>query len=293
MHLLKAFSKDNQPIIAKFNPQVGMNLMSFTWGDFEIIDQCTSVLFNERCAGLGALIGPHFHHRKEGDIPNIEVSSLFPFTKHLLLNGQKEPFSHGIARYVPWNYKGDATSIFGTLNGSDEYQGIKLAALEGQDFTLEYQATITSEGLDIEYQVNSKKPSVIGLHYYYSLPGKQGEVFSRIDPMYHDFQGWKKVPHSWYHQLPNKLGLKVASTFDADFGFRPWANQLSSTITLKTSKYCLHITYQANSEENAWQLYHPKDATFVCIEPVSAKNPREAKKTFAHLKINIQVENLG
>ena len=33
--------------------------------DIEVIDQKTEPLYVERMAGLGALIGPHFHHRQK------------------------------------------------------------------------------------------------------------------------------------------------------------------------------------------------------------------------------------
>ncbi len=290
MHLLKSFSKNNEPLIATFNPQKGMNLMSFRWGNFEIMDVATKPLFDERSAGLGALIGPHFHHRQDKDIPNIEVISLFPFVKKLQEQGQKEPFSHGIARYVPWRFKGNTHSIYGILEGNDEFKGIKLSSLEGQDFRLEFQAVLSNEGLEIDYGVESEKSSVIGLHYYYSLPQKKGEVLSVVDPMYHDLSGWKKIPDSWY-QSPNLLCHKLTSEKEIDYGFRPLLDPQSSVIELHTAQYLLKISYQADSEENAWQLYRPNDSTFVCIEPVSAKNPREAIKSSSNLKIKIQIES--
>ena len=54
---------------ATFNPEVGMNLMSLKKDKIEAIDQSTRPLFEERCAGLGALIGPHFHNQRDDLLP--------------------------------------------------------------------------------------------------------------------------------------------------------------------------------------------------------------------------------
>jgi hypothetical protein len=87
-----------QNLQAIFLPEKGMNLISYKKDETEVIDQSTRNLFEERFAGLGALIGPHFHHRKTEVIPPIKDESLFPHIARLKAKGIQEPFSHGIDR---------------------------------------------------------------------------------------------------------------------------------------------------------------------------------------------------
>ena len=74
---IKNISKSGKPLEATFIPDGGMNLVSYKLGNIEVIDQNTHSLYEERKAGLGALIGPHFHHRQH--IPEFKFDdSLFP-----------------------------------------------------------------------------------------------------------------------------------------------------------------------------------------------------------------------
>ena len=55
---------------ATFLPEKGMNMISYKKGTLEVIDQSTKNLFDERFAGLGALIGPHFHPSRRNARPS-------------------------------------------------------------------------------------------------------------------------------------------------------------------------------------------------------------------------------
>ncbi|MCB1110840.1 MAG: hypothetical protein KDK64_07640, partial [Chlamydiia bacterium] len=179
---------------ATFLPEGGMNLIRYRLGDIEVIDPATRPLFDERFAGLGALIGPHFHHRQE--IPMNFDTSLFPHIAKVFAQGKKEPFSHGIARYVPWKYVASTTQIKGRLQGGDLYKGVPLKTFEGQDFDLSFEARLHPDGLFIEYKIESEKPSVLGLHYYYRLSGA-GVIHSTVQKTYRDQQEWKPLPEKW------------------------------------------------------------------------------------------------
>ena len=146
---IRGESTDGQMLEATFAPDKGMNLLSYKKGDIEVIDQSTKGLFDERCAGLGALIGPHFHHRNSRIVPPVEDKSLFPHLAALRAKGVKEPFSHGIARYVPWKVEASDNRIHAELSGKDEWKGVPIAQLEGQDFTMTYTASLESSGLNI------------------------------------------------------------------------------------------------------------------------------------------------
>ena len=75
---LKSQNTQGDIFEAMFLPDRGMNMISFKRGDVQVIDQSTRSLFEERFAGLGALIGPHFHHRNPAIIPKLKDESLFP-----------------------------------------------------------------------------------------------------------------------------------------------------------------------------------------------------------------------
>ena len=155
---------------AHFLPEKGMNFVSLKKGEIEAIDQSTRRGFEERFAGLGAMIGPHFHHRKL--LPPPPDPKLFPHVAN-----SSEPFSHGIGRYAPWNVEGSCEMhIDATLSGSDTWNGVALKDLEGQDFKMTYSAKLLDEGLQIELSVVSDTESIVGLHTYYALADGAGVV---------------------------------------------------------------------------------------------------------------------
>lgn len=282
-------SESGEKLTALFCPEKGMNLVSFKKEDLEILDQKTQHLFEERCAGLGALIGPHFHHRPESEITTGFDESIFPHINKLKAKGQKEYFSHGIARYVPWKYQASATQIEATLSGKDEYKGIKIKEFEGFDFEMRMHVSLIHDGLLIDLSIQSEKPSVIGFHYYYDLkPESFIEAF--VSETYRDNQDWKPLPKTWYDKTKNKLHFPLNQ--DCDYGFQSFLhdNHPFHKINLKSPCQILHVEYtSSNEKETSWQLYHPKNESFVCIEPLSAKNPRSPKLTSNNLQLKINI----
>ena len=267
---------------AIFSPQGGMNMKSLCFGNFEVIDQSTKGLFEERLAGLGALIGPHFYRRKEAIIPKLDLSP-FPHAKE-----GGDPFTHGIGRYAPWTFTKEPHKIDATLKGSDVWNGIKLSDLEGQDFTMRYTASIFKGGLDISLSVVSQADSLVGTHFYYSLPEGGGRVVSRVASDY--------IVKGKAEEIPASIGFdKESSTLnfsldqEADFTFHP-LSPLKGEIALETKAYTLLITYESASSENSWQLWHPKEKNFVCIEPISSFDPRHANLTVSSIKIRIELK---
>ncbi len=268
-------------------PGMGMNMASYRRGDIEVIDQSTRGLFEERYAGLGALIGPHFHRRPEAIIPPIKDDSLFPHVQRVKANGVKEPFSHGIARYAPWaTVESNETSVKAQLKGSDEWNGVALRDLEGQDFTIDFQATLSPKGLNLRLNVRSDTDSLMGIHYYYRLPKGDARVESEVLPTYCDQGQFKEIPADWSYQS-QKLTFPLNEA--ADYGFRPARNPLAGAIQLHTSEYTLSTHYQCTNAENSWQLYHPEGASFVCIEPMSALNPRKPRLSVSGLEIDLAI----
>lgn len=280
-------TKTGELLQATFLPEKGMNLISFKKGDIEIIDQSTQNLFEERYAGLGALIGPHFYHRKTETIPPIADESLFPHIARVKAKGIEEPFSHGIARYAPWRAESTNTSIKGQLSGKDLWNGVPLSALEGQNFNMGFEAHLHENGLFLNLSVVSDTDSVVGIHYYYALPGGKGRVISGVQNEVIIQGALQAIPSDWSFDSHQCLTFDLNQ--EADITFRPFPDPLKGNILLDTEKYQLRTRFENTCAENSWQLYHPKDGSFVCIEPISARDPRHANLTVSSIKIHLEI----
>jgi hypothetical protein len=264
---------------ATFLPEKGMNMISFKKGSIEVIDQSTKALFEERFAGLGALIGPHFHHRNPAIIPPVKDESLFPHIARVKERGVAEPFSHGIARYAPWKATATSSKVSAFLTGKDQWHGVPLAELEGQNFTLQFTAEMLPSGLFLDLSVVSDTDSLVGIHYYYHLPKGTGTIHSQI-------QKQNAIPIDAQHRMAYELNT------DVDLNFHPFPNPLEGIIILDAIDYRLTTKYICPSQENSWQLYHPKDASFVCIEPISSQDPRHPNLTVSNLHIHLLIESV-
>lgn len=279
--------KNNSGYEATYLPEKGMTLASFKKNGIEVIDQETLALFEERRAGLGPLIGPHFHQRPQSRVPKVENESLFPEIALARSLGRSDPFSHGLGRFAEWKVETSENSITATLSGKDLFRGVPLSQLEGQDFTLTYEASLKESGLHIDYSVVSETDSVVGLHYYYRLPHKRGVVQSKVGSLVQVNETKIAVPESWgYHDHELKFELNKP----ADFTFYPHPHPLATTIDLFTDEFDLSVHYSSPSQANGWQLWHPQDATFVCIEPLSAQNPRKPILSASSLKVHLAIQ---
>jgi hypothetical protein len=296
MELIKLESQtvDGTLVSATFCTDKGMNLVSLKFGPHELMDQTTSILFNQRAAGLGALIGPHFHHRKDKDIIIPKDPFLFPHLELLREKNIKEPFSHGIARYVPWDIKRkEKNGVEAQLSSQTKWQGVSFGELEGMDFEMTFKAFFNGTGLLIDYSIISQKPSVIGFHYYYALH-KEGPniIESQVKDRYVDGGETKKIPESFGYN-PGNHNLNFNLINNADYNFKPFSKfNFKSTIgsvKLKRPDYTLKVDYTCPSEESSWQLYHPKGAMFACIEPLSAIDPRKPKRNISGLALHISL----
>lgn len=285
--ILEHQTKQGERLQATFLPDKGMNLISLKKGDLEVIDQSTKNLFEERYAGLGALIGPHFHHRKLEIIPSIKDESLFPHIARIKAKGVQEPFSHGIARYAPWKAEATVNHVKAQLTGKDLWNGIALASLEGQNFNMQLEAHLGEQGLFLTLSVVSDTASIVGIHYYYRLPQGKGRVISEVQNQFAIQGELKPIPSDWQFDSQQRLIFDLQQ--EADFTFRPYPNPLHGNILLETEEYQLRTRYDCACAENCWQLYHPKEASFVCIEPLSSQDPRHPNLTVSSLNIHIEI----
>ena len=283
---LKNQAPDGSSLEAIFLPEKGMNLISFKKGSIEMIDPLTRPLFKERFSGLGPLIGPHFHRRKPEILPRIENEALFPHIERIRAQGILDPFSHGIARYCPWKAKATDHEISATISGKDTWEGVPLESLEGQNFQMYFKAKLTPLGLEIDLSVVSDADSVVGIHYYYRLPKNKGEISCKVAP--HCLEMGEKKPLPKIGEVNDQHTLSLSLEEVAlDHTLYPFPPSTRGEIILKTEEYTLKTLYKAFSEENSFQLYHPKGASFVCIEPLSASDPRHPNLSVSALQISL------
>lgn len=284
--ILKNTAEDGQLLEATFLPDKGMNLISYKKGTVEIIDQSTLNQFEERFAGLGPLIGPHFHRRRAACVPEVKDESLFPHIARIKSKGISDPFSHGIARYAPWQAVADSTKVEAALSGKDQWNGVALSDLEGQDFKMTFSAELTPVGLQLLLTVVSSTDSLVGLHYYYRLPDGKGRVISQSQNEFLENGMKKTLPSEW-------LGEQQRMVFDlaqsADYTFFPYPHPREGMILLETADYTLKTSYVTPSQENCWQLYHPEGASFACVEPISAQDPHHPNLSVSSLKVTLTI----
>ncbi len=279
--------QNGKPIRATFLPLQGMNMISYKKGDVEIIDQSTRPLFDERYAGLGPVIGPHFHRQRDDLIATGFDESLFPHIARVKANGTRDPFSHGIARYAPWNFTSTESEIHAKICGDDVWHGFHLKELEGADFKMEYTASLKSGMLKITLQVEcQERPCIAGLHTYYALGGNKGFVTSHVCDEYNVGGEFKKIPEKFFNRAHSHIKLSMDD--ELDFGFLPIDKTHGRTL-LETPSRSLSIRYESKNKDLSCQIYHPAGGSFVCIEPLSAKNPRNLDKYLGWVKISIEL----
>lgn len=276
---LSTHTDDGTTLEATFLPEAGMNLISYKLGDIEVIDQSTKGDFETARNGLGPLIGPHFHERPDYLVPKIKHE--FSHEKAMRESKKVDIFSHGVARYAPWNAHTKENSIHAVLSGEDTLEGIPLAEIEGQNFKMQFDAYLTSHGLKLDLSVVSDTDSVVGFHYYYSLGGGQSRVRAPVQKYFLSHSEKKSFPPEWH--LDPQHWLTYPLDKETDFTFFSYPSPLNGKIILETQTHHLVTHTSCVSSENSWQLWHPKGASFACVEPVSAQDPRKPNLTVSSI----------
>jgi galactose mutarotase-like enzyme len=283
---LSTHTEDGTPLTAAFAPDIGMNLVSYRLGDIEVIAQSTKSDFEKSRNGLGPLIGPHFHERKSHLIPRLDHE--FSHEKFMRERNKEDIFSHGVSRYAAWKAETKEDSIHAEISGEDNLEGIPLSTIEGQNFKMQFNARLTPLGLKLNLSVISDADSLVGFHYYYALPNGKGRVRSPIQNVYIENGEKKSIPESW--QLDAERWLTHPLENEIDYTFFSYPSPLEGTIILETDTYNLVTQTHCQSAENSWQLWHPKDASFVCIEPISSQDPRHPNLTVSSINATIRIQ---
>jgi len=276
----------SEEVLAIFSKEHGMNLLQLQVGKKELIAQSTKPLFEDRFAGLGSLIGPHFHHRPKEKITRVPSEEFFPHIARVKAKGSADPFSHGIARYAPWQIQESESSVTAKLHGDDLWNGIPLAQLEGFSFQMNLSASLLPNGISLDYSVESGEASVIGLHYYYTLPSSGGKIKAKVEKQFSENREWKPMPDSFLDEDGN---LCFDAMQEVDFGFIPKKGTDGFfEIFYENEEFTLKISFKADVEEISWQLFRPKDGSYICIEPLSARNPKNPTSKKSRLQVKIE-----
>lgn len=286
---LSTQTKEGALLEATFLPEKGMTLASYRLGDIETIDQSTKETFNQSRSGLGALIGPHFYERPAHLIP--EIDHEFAHEEVMRKKNKTDIFSHGVGRYASWNAEVDGNSIHAELTGKDELEGIPLSEIEGQDFKMLFDAHLTLEGLRLKLSVVSDRDSVVGFHYYYAIGNERtARVRAAVQDIYLDnLEGNRKknLPSDWKVNAQRVLTYPLDQSTDCTF--HPYPDLLHGEIVLETDSHDLEIRTSCPSAENSWQLWHPKGASFACVEPISSLNPRSPNLTVSEISATLTI----
>jgi galactose mutarotase-like enzyme len=278
---------EDKGIRATFDPEKGLNLISLMIEGHELIAQSTKKDFLDSSRGLGPLIGPHFYHRVADTIPYLDDNILDKLQKKLRFRRDSEPFSHGIARYVPWKVtKEQKNSFHAVLDSHDTVEGITLGEIEGFDFVMEFEATVYQRELRILYKAKStSQPVVVGLHTYYALEDSMKTIDLVGSPFYYDKLKKKSVPPDWY----GDHGLRIPLDKPLDYTFSPQLDKEGyGEVEVQRGVSTLLIQAKA-SPDLSFQLYRGENSPFICIEPIAALNPRIVTQKNASIEVRISL----
>lgn len=247
-------------------PDMGFAIVSWRLNGREILASETRHRFLKARKGLGPLILPHFN--QAGPIPQVDVTS-FPHVDYLRAGGIDHPFQHGIGRYVPWTTKSTPTSIVGRISGSHTLGGYALRDLTGFDFSALVRYRVFGNRLGVHLSVSGERPVAAGTHFYLSFAGAaSAEVF-----------------------LPNWAGggthtVTHEAAVDRVFPVKPPVQFRVAHTTLRTAGYELDVSFPVGVRPahsfGSLIVYSPRDASFVCVEPISYAVPeRNDKRHFS------------
>jgi galactose mutarotase-like enzyme len=230
-----------------------MSLVDFSVRGVPILDLTRQEIFLSFRKGLGPLILPHFNQDRR--IPPTDRGR-FPHARLLEERGIKDPFQHGVGRYVPWRFQAEGETVVGRIGGVDLYQEVPLRELEGFDFQAEVRYTLGEDGLEIAFDVSSREsPVACGIHFYYDLVDRGSAAV--VLPL---------AGTAEERVLRLDRGLDQAFPFPKDRGER-------LSCLLRTAAYTLTTTVRVQGPPaetfDAVIVFSPEGESFACVEPLS------------------------
>jgi galactose mutarotase-like enzyme len=254
-------------------PEVGLSLLSFRYRGRELLALDTGESFRRCRKGLGPLIIPHFN--QAGPLPAVTPDS-FPHIPHVQSLGVHHPFQHGIGRYVPWRYRAGPESLVGTMDGTMHYRGYTYAQLTGYDFTAEVTYRVREDGLQILFALEAEHPVAAGIHFYYHLP----------DPTNASVEASSCITGPLPFPIPCGIPVNAVFSTAACPPGHSWCSLTTDSWTLRTDFTC---SGRPESSFDSLVIFHPENARFVCIEPLSspAGEENQKKSFFGEIRLSI------
>lgn len=250
---LKAKTLDGTDLIATFLPDEGMRLYSFKHGDLEVIEQSIA----------SSLVGPYYGRRNPRILPS--------FPEIIPHKEGEDPFLNGIGPHIAWKYESSESTVRAAINGKEEWNGVLLSKLQGQNFKYLFNASLTSDGLKLILSTVSDTDSLAGIQYSYRLPKGYGTIAADI----------REQPEM------NQATIDIQQPCDSIY--HPYINPCIGRILLDTGAYCLQTEYRCASAENCWRLFRPTKGDYVTIGPMSADNPLKPCLTVTTIEITLQI----
>ncbi len=275
-------SDDSGMLQAVVLPGEGMTLSSLQLDGIEAICQDRAREYQACRKGFGPLIGPHFNQRVQLPAAALENPGRWPQAAALAQLGIRDIWQHGVARYVPWDYTVMPDGIRASLTGRRRLAGILLRDIQGGDFELRLEMRIDGASLRIHYTAEADFPPVIGLHYYYELPDDRGRVRAPVTGWMQPHQPAVAIPAAWMDAAGRRLELELDRELDHVFPLRP------GPIELETSTHRVWTIPEMGVQSLV--VFHPGPNGWVCVEPLSAANPRQPSGTRAEMALTIRLE---
>lgn len=279
--ILKKRTDNGMELEATFCPDLGMNLLSYKRNGIEVIAPWTE---NSNFS-LRSCIGPHFNSRRV--FPQIKDENLLTHIRSAQTQGYSDPFPNGIGSHAPWQVSFSENKLQAKLSSQDNWCNTPLSSLQGQNFKMELKAELTSEGLEMEISTVSEADSLAGFRYTFAWPHGHAQIISQVQKHYLNQQGLHEIPSEWNYQQ-SQLSFQLDRSQAANFIFAA-LNPLEGKIWLETDSYRLLTKYYCCCQENCWQVYHPVDASYLCISPMSAKDPYHPNLTVSSIRVKLQI----
>jgi hypothetical protein len=247
---------------AVVSPDMGFALVDYSVKEVQILDLKRTPNFIDNRKGLGPLILPHFN--QEGPIPAAVDAKKFPHAAKLKEININHPFQHGVGRYMPWTVTTGENYVEGKISGADKFNGYSLKEIAGFDFSATVRYVAGPYQLLVTFDVTGDKPVFAGIHFYYDL------VNAATATVTLPVEGQKDA-----------LVVKLDQALDNVY--LPPRTKDVAKCRLETDTYRLDTFIKtAGAPEESFDavtIFSPKDATFVCVEPLSAVPGKPNPKT--------------
>lgn len=279
--VLKKRTENGMQLEATFRPDLGMNLLSYKRNGIEVMAPSTE----NSSLTLRGSIGPHFNSRRV--FPEIKEENLFAHVRSAQAQGYSDPFPNGIGSHAPWQASFSENKLQAVLSGQNNWYNTPLSSLQGQNFKMELKAELTSEGLEMEISTVSEADSLAGFRYVFGWPNGCAKVISKVQKHYLNPFGLHEIPSEWNNQQ-SQLSYQLDRSQEVNCVFAP-LNPLEGKILLETDSYRILTTYYCCCQENCWQVHYPADASYLCISPMSAKDPYHPNLTVSSIRVKLQI----